>query len=565
MKDLILHAQLWFAAFCQVLPPNYQLGLRDGNEVVGTPEVQCTEDAITFSVRTAAPFRGNIYVKGHYGVDGCRQEYYGNDFAGATFVTRIGDCGMRRIRQLQPHGMNYVLTFVTNFHPHFMTKVDRAYNVRCFYAYIDKAVNTDMEVSNLPSESLEQQAMLMPECEYSIREATPDGPRIRTSIIGASLVHRWDCRTNGRYGILVRNCNAIDNSGLSIPIIDDRGCPEALPVQLRPVVYDPSLSSAYMVVEAFVFPDRSNVQFQCQVQICDRRDNECLGVTPPNCPMMTRNEFLPTSIIEASVNPTQVLATFEGTLQTAIGNAILDEDLRLPAYAPEFETAYPWRKEQDEMGEDSNSTESSQSSVALETPSVEARQTTLKMLTTEPTPEEASDDRDLLTQTNQLDWTIPQIPEIGEDHPLEIFVRSTSATPIFQSERSGRRLADQIIDVMSEELTLRTADDPPSREAARLPPTSSATQLTCLNQTAVLAMCAAFAMTIVLSIVLLLYILRDVCRGWQLSNRMEHHSTSSVLSGCSSNSNDSIDRRSDLPIFARRLGDPNYSMATRNY
>ncbi|KAK6021002.1 hypothetical protein OSTOST_13336, partial [Ostertagia ostertagi] len=129
-------------------------------------------------------------------MDLCRQEYYGNDFAGATFVVRIGDCGMRRIRQLQPHGMNYVLTFVTNFHPHFMTKVDRAYNVRCFYAYIDKTVNTDMEVSNLPSESLEQQAMLMPECEYSIREGAPDGPRIRTSIIGANLVHRWDCRTN---------------------------------------------------------------------------------------------------------------------------------------------------------------------------------------------------------------------------------------------------------------------------------------------------------------------------------------------------------------------------------
>ncbi|KIH54221.1 hypothetical protein ANCDUO_15634 [Ancylostoma duodenale] len=89
---------------------------------------------------------GNIYVKGHYGIELCRQEYYGNDFAGATFVVRIGDCGMRRIRQLQPHGMNYVLTFVTNFHPHFMTKVDRAYNVRCFYAYIDKTVNTDMEV-----------------------------------------------------------------------------------------------------------------------------------------------------------------------------------------------------------------------------------------------------------------------------------------------------------------------------------------------------------------------------------------------------------------------------------
>ncbi|RCN46823.1 zona pellucida-like domain protein [Ancylostoma caninum] len=216
-------AQLCLTVAAQVLPNNYRLDNRVENEVISTPDVQCSEDAITFSVRTSAPFRGNIYVKGHYGIELCRQEYYGNDFAGATFVVRIGDCGMRRIRQLQPHGMNYVLTFVTNFHPHFMTKVDRAYNVRCFYAYIDKTVNTDMEVSNIPSESLEQQTTLMPECEYSIREGAPDGPRVRTSTIGTNLVHRWDCRTSTRYGMLVRNCNAIDSTGLSIPIIDERG------------------------------------------------------------------------------------------------------------------------------------------------------------------------------------------------------------------------------------------------------------------------------------------------------------------------------------------------------
>ncbi|VDM79195.1 unnamed protein product [Strongylus vulgaris] len=171
---IIYAAQLCLTVASQMMPNSYS---RNENEVLGTPDVQCSEDAITFSVRTSAPFRGNIYVKGHYGIEMCRQEYYGNDFAGATFVVRIGDCGMRRIRQLQPHGMNYVLTFVTNFHPHFMTKVDRAYNVRCFYAYIDKTVNADMDVSNLPSESLEQQATLMPECEYSIREGAPDGPR----------------------------------------------------------------------------------------------------------------------------------------------------------------------------------------------------------------------------------------------------------------------------------------------------------------------------------------------------------------------------------------------------
>ncbi|KAK5964512.1 ZP domain-containing protein, partial [Trichostrongylus colubriformis] len=221
-------------------------------------------------------------------------------------------------------------------------------------------------------------------------------------------------------------------------------CPEALPVQLRPIVYDPSLSSAYMIVEAFVFPDRSNVQFQCQVQICDRRDNECLGVTPPNCPLVTRNEFFPNSVIDVSVNPTQVLATFEGTLRSAMGNAILDGELHPPVYPPEFDPAYPWRKEQDGMGDDENRTETvTQTTVTPEVQTEETRQTTLKMLSTEPTVPP--------TQMNQLDWTIPQIPEISHEHPLEIFVKSSSAAPIIRpaSERTGRRLADQIIDVMT--------------------------------------------------------------------------------------------------------------------
>ena len=43
----------------------------------------------------------------------------------------------RLFLQLQPQGMNYVLEFVVNFHNQFTTKVDRAYNVRCFYPQTD--------------------------------------------------------------------------------------------------------------------------------------------------------------------------------------------------------------------------------------------------------------------------------------------------------------------------------------------------------------------------------------------------------------------------------------------
>ena len=37
-------------------------------------------------------------------------------------------------------------TVVVSFHPNFLTKVDRAYTVQCFYMEADKTVNIDLEV-----------------------------------------------------------------------------------------------------------------------------------------------------------------------------------------------------------------------------------------------------------------------------------------------------------------------------------------------------------------------------------------------------------------------------------
>ncbi|CAJ0593502.1 unnamed protein product [Cylicocyclus nassatus] len=171
---------------------------------------------------------------------------------------------------------------------------------------------------------------------------------------------------------------------------------------------------------------------------------------------------MPNSVVDPSVNPTQVIATFEGTLRSAMGNAVLDGTLHPPAYSPEFEDLYPWRKEQNGLDEDNNSTEKEvheTSTSTSETQDTDARQTTLKMLTTEAPPEQTTFDLST-TETNDFPWTIPMIPDLN-DHPLEIFVKSTSAAPIIRpaSERSGRRLADQIIDVMTEELTLRPVDE----------------------------------------------------------------------------------------------------------
>uniref|UniRef100_A0A914VKU3 ZP domain-containing protein n=1 Tax=Plectus sambesii TaxID=2011161 RepID=A0A914VKU3_9BILA len=284
-------------------------GFAIDNEVIGTPQIHCSENAITFSVRTRNIFRGNIYIKGQYGVPQCRQEYFSNDYAGASYSVRIGECAMRRIRQLQPHGMNYMLVFVTNFHPQFVTKVDRAYNVRCFYAQADKTVSSQLEVSMLNTESLEQSTMLMPNCAYTVRSGQVNGPLVRYAKVGDQLVHRWEC-DNPNFGMLVKNCFVSDGGGASQRVLDARGCPVFTAVVLGNLQYDNSLNLAYVPVWAYKFPDRSQLYFQCQIQICNKRDNECVGVTPPNCPLVTKSEFEPTSQINPNVNPNQVIGTF---------------------------------------------------------------------------------------------------------------------------------------------------------------------------------------------------------------------------------------------------------------
>ena len=104
---------------------------------------------------------------------------------------------MSRVRQLEPHGMNYVLVFVTNFHPTFVTKLDRAFSVRCFYAQADKIVTNELEISDMTTEMLEQATMIMPTCDYTLRSETLDGPTMNLAHIGDQIVHRWEC-DNGK-------------------------------------------------------------------------------------------------------------------------------------------------------------------------------------------------------------------------------------------------------------------------------------------------------------------------------------------------------------------------------
>jgi hypothetical protein len=70
----------------------------------------------------------------------------------------------------------------------------------------------------LPTESLEAATMLMPNCEYSVRQDTLNGPRVRYVRVGDKLVHRWECdnrafNPNKIYLIYKHICSKLWNAG----------------------------------------------------------------------------------------------------------------------------------------------------------------------------------------------------------------------------------------------------------------------------------------------------------------------------------------------------------------
>ena len=51
--------------------------------------------------------------------------------------------------QSNPQGLYISTTVVISFHPMFITMVDKAYNIRCFYMETDKTVNANIDVRSV--------------------------------------------------------------------------------------------------------------------------------------------------------------------------------------------------------------------------------------------------------------------------------------------------------------------------------------------------------------------------------------------------------------------------------
>uniref|UniRef100_A0A0N5A826 ZP domain-containing protein n=1 Tax=Syphacia muris TaxID=451379 RepID=A0A0N5A826_9BILA len=243
------------------------------NGVEGDPEIECGPTSITVNFNTRNSFEGHVYVKGLFDQDACRRSERGRQVAGIELP--FDSCNVARTRSLNPRGVFVTTTVVISFHPLFVTKVDRAYRIQCFYMEADKTVSAQLEVSEITT-AFQTQIVPMPICRYEILEGGPTGQPIQYATIGQQVYHKWTCdsETVDTFCAIVHSCTVDDGRGDTIEILNADGC--ALDKYLLNNLEYPTDLMAGQEAHVYKYADRSQLFYQCQISITIKEPNsEC--------------------------------------------------------------------------------------------------------------------------------------------------------------------------------------------------------------------------------------------------------------------------------------------------
>ncbi|KAK0397073.1 hypothetical protein QR680_001967 [Steinernema hermaphroditum] len=299
------------------------------NGVAGEPTVECATDGLTVNFNTEKEFEGHVYVKGHYEDPACRVD--------ATLQNRVNmsipftSCDVRRQRSSNPKGLYVSVTMIITFHPMFITKIDKSYNVQCFYTELDKTVNTQLDVSlarnqekkivvviggekdelQAPSQrkhadnntalddynalqtEVINQAIPLPTCKYHVLKDGPDGEPVKFATVGQQVYHQWSCASEGVpaaenvYCATIHSCNVRDETGKEVQLLDENGC-SVDKYLLNNLIYTTDLTGG-QISQVFKFADQPSLFFQCQIRLTLKEDGKCLR-TSDTCPQSARGK-----------------------------------------------------------------------------------------------------------------------------------------------------------------------------------------------------------------------------------------------------------------------------------
>ncbi|CAI4222324.1 unnamed protein product [Auanema sp. JU1783] len=241
------------------------------NGVEGEPEIECGATSVIVNFNTRNPFEGHVFVKGLFDQSDCRNNEGGRQVAGITLP--FDSCNVARTRSLNPRGIFVSVTIVISFHPQFVTKVDRAYRIQCFYMEADKTVSSNIEVSDLTT-AFQTAGVPMPICRYDILNGGPTGDPIQFATIGQQVYHKWTCEseTQDIFCAVVHTCTVDDGNGDRIQIIDENGCARDK-FLLNNLEYPTDLMAG-QEAHVYKYADRAQLFYQCQISVTIKEPTE---------------------------------------------------------------------------------------------------------------------------------------------------------------------------------------------------------------------------------------------------------------------------------------------------
>nr|CAD2184272.1 unnamed protein product [Meloidogyne enterolobii] len=255
--------------FLLLLPSTIQIPIPNGQ--VGRAEVECGQEEIEVVFLTEDLFQGRVFVVGHSNETGCSSRDIGKK--STSIIVKKDNCGVVTIRSQNPPGLFVNVKIMISFHEEFITKIDRGYEISCFYMEAAKTVTFPISVEPNTLQPFTEFAE-MPRCRYEVVDPTTQEP-VSVVSVGNKLLHKWTCDSTATdlWCMVVHSCFVEDGSGTEFQILTDEGC--AIDRYLLDnLEYGPGPLQAQKEAHAFKFADRVVVNFQCSIRL-DIRDGEC--------------------------------------------------------------------------------------------------------------------------------------------------------------------------------------------------------------------------------------------------------------------------------------------------